>query len=274
MTNVLPGNLTKAQVKIFLLYARLEEINSQIYKLPTGLARSTLEDSRSAIAQKIMHLSSQLSTSSSSKASSSSCSKTGTRWQERVMIPADLYPNINFVGLLIGPRGNTLKRMEAESGAKISIRGKGAEKEGRIRSDGTKSGGQEEDLHCVVFGESEAAVKKCVDLIRNVIQKAYSSPESENEMKQNQLRELAILNGTLRDGADLTACSNCGGIGHRKFECPERKNVTASLVCKICSGYGHTTTDCVHRNDPQMVQAARNQVMQIENEYLTFMSQL
>jgi splicing factor 1 len=272
MTKVLPGNLKKSQLKIFLLYARLEEINKQIYTLPTGLTRSTLEDSRIAIAQKIMHLTTELSTSSSTK--TSSCSKAGTRWQERVIIPADLYPNINFVGLLIGPRGNTLKRMEADSGAKISIRGKGAEKEGRVRSDGTKSGGQEEDLHCVVTGESEAAVKKCVDLIRAVIQKAYSSPEAENEMKQNQLRELAILNGTLREGADLTTCSNCGAIGHRKFECPERKNVTASLICKICSGYGHTTMDCVHRNDPRMVQAARNQAMQIENEYLTFMSQL
>ena len=28
---------------------------------------------------------------------------------DKVMIPQDEYPEINFVGLLIGPRGNTLK---------------------------------------------------------------------------------------------------------------------------------------------------------------------
>jgi len=28
---------------------------------------------------------------------------------DRVMIPQEEYPEINFVGLLIGPRGNTLK---------------------------------------------------------------------------------------------------------------------------------------------------------------------
>jgi len=36
------------------------------------------------------------------------------RVSERVMIPQDINPNINFVGLLIGPRGNTLKKIEKE----------------------------------------------------------------------------------------------------------------------------------------------------------------
>ena len=47
------------------------------------------------------------------------------------MIPQDEYPEINFVGLLIGPRGNTLKTMEKDTGAKIIIRGKGSVKEGK-----------------------------------------------------------------------------------------------------------------------------------------------
>ena len=33
---------------------------------------------------------------------------------DKVMIPQDDYPEINFVGLLIGPRGNTLKNLEKE----------------------------------------------------------------------------------------------------------------------------------------------------------------
>lgn len=31
------------------------------------------------------------------------------RVSDKVMIPQDDHPDINFVGLLIGPRGNTLK---------------------------------------------------------------------------------------------------------------------------------------------------------------------
>ncbi|KAI1375125.1 hypothetical protein F4677DRAFT_141207 [Hypoxylon crocopeplum] len=58
-----------------------------------------------------------------------------TKTQEKVYVPVNDYPEINFIGLLIGPRGNTLKKMESESGAKIAIRGKGSVKEGKGRSD-------------------------------------------------------------------------------------------------------------------------------------------
>jgi len=37
-----------------------------------------------------------------------------TKISEKVLIPQEEYPDINFVGLLIGPRGNTLKAMEKD----------------------------------------------------------------------------------------------------------------------------------------------------------------
>ena len=37
-----------------------------------------------------------------------------TRVNDKVMIPQDEHPDINFVGLLIGPRGNTLKTLEKD----------------------------------------------------------------------------------------------------------------------------------------------------------------
>lgn len=36
------------------------------------------------------------------------------RLHDKVWIPQENHPEINFVGLLIGPRGNTLKALEAE----------------------------------------------------------------------------------------------------------------------------------------------------------------
>lgn len=36
------------------------------------------------------------------------------RLHDKVWIPQEQHPEINFVGLLIGPRGNTLKSLEAE----------------------------------------------------------------------------------------------------------------------------------------------------------------
>jgi len=74
------------------------------------------------------------------------------------------------VGLLIGPRGNTLKKMEAESGAKIAIRGKGSVKEGKGRSDAAHTSNQEEDLHCLIMADTEEKVNKAKKLIANIIE--------------------------------------------------------------------------------------------------------
>ena len=77
------------------------------------------------------------------------------------------------VGLLIGPRGNTLKKMETESGAKIAIRGKGSVKEGKGRSDAAHTSNQEEDLHCLIMADTEDKVNKAKKLIHNVIETVH-----------------------------------------------------------------------------------------------------
>ena len=116
--------------------------------------------------------------------------------------------------------------METESGAKIAIRGKGSVKEGKGRSDAAHTSNQEEDLHCLIMAETEDKVNKAKKLVHNVIetvgapsftsamytkcQQAASIPEGQNELKRNQLRELAALNGTLRDDENQ-ACQNCNG---------------------------------------------------------------
>jgi len=78
------------------------------------------------------------------------------------------------VGLLIGPRGNTLKKMETESLAKIAIRGKGSVKEGKGRSDAAHTSNQEEDLHCLIMADTEEKVNKAKKLIHNVIETVSS----------------------------------------------------------------------------------------------------
>lgn len=106
------------------------------------------------------------------------------------MIPQEQHPEINFVGLLIGPRGNTLKSMyflksfiflisiiiflyysilamEKETGAKIIIRGKGSVKEGKVgRKDGQPLPGEDEPLHAYITATNPEAVKKAVERVR------------------------------------------------------------------------------------------------------------
>jgi splicing factor 1 len=95
--------------------------------------------------------------------------KRSQRPSEKVYIPVKEFPEINFFGLLVGPRGNSLKKMERESGAKISIRGKGSVKEGKARPD-QYAEDAEEDLHCLVIADSEDKVVACVKMINKVIE--------------------------------------------------------------------------------------------------------
>ena len=151
--------------------------------------------------------------------------------------------------------------MESESLAKIAIRGKGSVKEGKGRSDAAHTSNQEEDLHCLIMADTEEKVNKAKELIHNVIETAASIPEGQNELKRNQLRELAALNGTLRDDENQ-ACQNCtffhyksclmltltgGQIGHRKYDCPEQRNFTATVICRVCGNAGHMARDCPER---------------------------
>jgi splicing factor 1 len=194
-----------------------------------------------------------------------------SKLQEKVSIPVDDFPDINFIGLLIGPRGNTLKNMESESGAKISIRGKGSVKEGKRSDNPTPD--QDEPLHCLVTADSEDKVKKAVQLIRKIIATSSNVPEGMNELKRSQLRELAALNGTLRDD-ESQICSNCGAVGHRRFECPETQNVTTNLICRICNGVGHTARDCMQRNNPEALEQAKQRDIQLNSEYMNLMAAL
>ncbi|KAJ1841112.1 hypothetical protein LPJ73_006227, partial [Coemansia sp. RSA 2703] len=195
-----------------------------------------------------------------------------SRFAEKVFIPVDDNPGLNFIGLLIGPRGNTLKKIEGDSGCKISIRGKGSIKEGKRRDDASVPGADEE-LHCHVVADSEEKVRRGVKLVREIIRKACVTPEGHNDLKRNQLRELAALNGTLRDD-EGQACLNCGALGHRRWECPEKPNVTVNMVCRTCGGKGHVARDCTLRNDPEALHKARNQDSRLNAEYLSLMAEL
>jgi splicing factor 1 len=194
------------------------------------------------------------------------------RPMEKVYIPVDEFPEINFFGLLVGPRGNSLKRMERETGAKISIRGKGSVKKGKDRPE-AYANDEEDDLHCVVTADDEAKVKACVMLINKVIETAASTPEGQNDHKRNQLRELASLNGTLRDDENQL-CQNCGEKGHRRWECPQQRVYASNVICRLCGGAGHMARDCRGRGDPSLATNRPPGDTQFDSEYSALMAEL
>lgn len=307
MSTELPPGLTESQLKSYVVYIRLEEINR---KLKSGdvfpfrerstspgqgaedradYYRKKLEDERARLIESALQSNPEYSTdvdyntwldrhlfgpgSRDKRLASGNAPASGAshKYQEKVWIPQREYPDINFIGLLIGPRGNTLKKMESETGTKISIRGKGSLKEGK--NDPASLAAADEELHALVMADNPDKIDKCVRIINKIIETAASMPEEANELKRIQLRELALLNGTLRD-EDAIICSNCGQAGHRRFECTERKNITNSIICRICGGAGHIAADCMHRDNPEMQQqsALRNEAM--DSAYQDFLADI
>ena len=53
------------------------------------------------------------------------------RFEKKIYVPVLEYPDCNFFGLIIGPRGQTQKQLQKETGTKIAIRGKGSFVEGK-----------------------------------------------------------------------------------------------------------------------------------------------
>lgn len=192
-----------------------------------------------------------------------------TKISEKVLIPQEEYPDINFVGLLIGPRGNTLKAMEKESGAKIIIRGKGSVKEGKIgRKDGQPMPGEDEPLHAFITASTHESVKKAVQKIDEVIRQGIEVPENQNNLRKMQLRELALLNGTLREN-DGPRCTNCGSSSHRSWQCPDKPNITNNVVCSNCGARGHISKDCKEKK-----QVDNSDPSKIDEEYMLLMAEL
>eukprot|EP00878_Enallax_costatus_P005999 GHUV01006292.1.p1 GENE.GHUV01006292.1~~GHUV01006292.1.p1 ORF type:complete len:493 (+),score=174.21 GHUV01006292.1:304-1782(+) len=137
------------------------------------------------------------------------------KFSNKIYIPINEYPGYNFIGLIIGPRGNTQKRMQRETNCKIAIRGKGSIKEG-ISKDPKYDYGEDEELHVLITGETQDDV----DRASAMVEKLCTPSDEEHEVhKRLQLRELAALNGTLKD---LEACFVCGEAGHDAEHCPKR----------------------------------------------------
>ena len=110
--------------------------------------------------------------------------------------------------------------MERETGCKIAIRGKGSVKEGRQgRRDGRSNPDEDDELHVLITGPTGEAVQAGKQLVEELLRPV---DDNMNVHKQKQLRELALINGTLRDE---NFCNICGEPGHRQYECPSKQKV-------------------------------------------------
>ncbi|KAG5881360.1 hypothetical protein JTB14_037102 [Gonioctena quinquepunctata] len=295
MPTILPPNLGREQEQAYLLQLQIEEVSRKLRSGDLGIpanpeerspspepiyssdgkrlntrefrTRKRLEEDRHALVLKMQTINPEFKPPLDYK-------PPVIRVSDKVMIPQEEHPEINFVGLLIGPRGNTLKTMEKETGAKIIIRGKGSVKEGKVgRKDGQPLPGEDEPLHAYITATNPECVKKAVERIKEVIRQGVEVPENQNDLRRMQLRELAQLNGTLREN-DGMRCNNCGATDHKSWLCPDKPNVTNSIVCSSCGAAGHIARDCRSKRPGQGGPPIPGDKAKIDEEYMSLMAEL
>lgn len=160
---------------------------------------------------------------------------------KELYVPVKEYPTYNFFGIIIGPKGNTQKRMEMESGAKIRLRGKGSLK--------TAQGSDNKDLRVYIEASSQKSLDAAVCMVEKLL---IPVEEGMNDHKRAQLQEL----GNLKAAGIISACSVCKETGHNDFVCPQKRS-TLKAACDTCGSFSHPTSGCPETPSKLKIKSSR-----------------
>lgn len=121
----------------------------------------------------------------------------------KIYVPTEKYPDLNFIGRIIGPRGLTIRELEVDCGCKLYIRGRGSlrdkNKEEKLRSQASWEH-LNDGLHVLIMvDDTENRAKLKLDRAITEINKLLDSViTNKDEFKMRQLAELAILNDNFK----------------------------------------------------------------------------
>ncbi|KAL7713541.1 Branchpoint-bridging protein [Entamoeba marina] len=166
---------------------------------------------------------------------------------KKVYFPRDK-PNVNFIGLIIGPRGVNQKELEKDTGARISIRGKDPKKMGKLSN--LPGDDDKDEPHVLITADTQESLDMAYNKITFLIN---ANPEQIAKIKQAQLKDLAIRNGTLRED--------------RVYEI--EPTYDSGVRCAICGECSHVTSDC-----PQKTKKDNSAFVQLEGVFEEFIQKV
>ncbi|XP_049833420.1 KH domain-containing, RNA-binding, signal transduction-associated protein 3-like isoform X1 [Schistocerca gregaria] len=116
----------------------------------------------------------------------------------KVLVPIKEHPKFNFVGKLLGPKGNSMKRLQEDTMTKMAVLGRGSmkdkQKEEELRaSKDPKYAHLSDDLHVEIAAfappaEAHARIAYALAELRK-----YLIPDSNDEIRQEQMREMELI---------------------------------------------------------------------------------
>ncbi|EDV55597.2 KH domain-containing, RNA-binding, signal transduction-associated protein 2 [Drosophila erecta] len=114
---------------------------------------------------------------------------------QKVFVPVKQYPKFNFTGKILGPKGNSLRRLQDETQCKIAIKGRSSirdrNKEEQLRNTGDpRYAHLQKDLFLEV--STVATPAECYARIAYALAeiRKYLIPDKNDEVSHEQLREL------------------------------------------------------------------------------------
>ncbi|EDX08126.1 GD11626 [Drosophila simulans] len=112
---------------------------------------------------------------------------------QKVFLPVKQYPKFNFAGKILGPKGNSVRRLQEETQCKIALKGRSSMRD-RNKEEELRSDPRYAHLHKNLFLEvSTVAIPvECYTRIAYALSKIrkYLIPEKNDEVSHEQLREL------------------------------------------------------------------------------------
>ncbi|CEF66135.1 Protein quaking [Strongyloides ratti] len=125
------------------------------------------------------------------------------KWR-KIFIPVNQFPKCNIVGRILGPKGLTVRKLEAMTGCKIRIRGKGSIKNSELSNINPQKIVQNhlnEPLHVLILAEDNLDIVEFrLNLAEHEIRKFIFSVirKKNNYNNGTQLSELIVFNGTFK----------------------------------------------------------------------------
>lgn len=168
--------------------------------------------------------------------------------RKKLFVPVNEHPDFNFMGVLIGPRGSSLKAMEQRTGAKILIRGRGSQKEQNSADPEAN-----EEMHVVIEGTDQA-----VAIATAEVEAIFKDPHRATIVKNEQLKSLADLNGM--GGAPSYGAAGAygpmGGMGGGGGEDHEVEMAVPSKMVGLIIGRGGQNIQSMQRDYQITIQIA------------------
>jgi hypothetical protein len=181
------------------------------------------------------------------------------RRTKKIYIPDPEVSSINYIGLVLGPKGQMQKKLENETGCRICVRGRNATK-GRIYN---KLENDENDaLHVLITADDEESLAKGVEKVQQVLNLGA-------ENQKNALMQYTAMNIVLKN----EWCETCGEKGHKSLACPYRTVIGEKkkkiLFCSHCKEHSHSTFDCPFKRAPKDASDPN-----LEEEFHRFMDEM